>query len=403
MDTRSKVILAVIDKAKKDKELRQTLNIPNLLQSSLPYSLPIVGLKIAIIGYTIDLVPPWDPFSCETGLTGSEECVVYASETLANEGNSVTLYMNPPIDSIWRSSLSNPRWLHESEWYKPENKEEYDLVLMWRRFDVNTGRQRGKIVFYWPHDSPQADANKYQFPNFDGVLPLSQHHYNQLSVMPGFSEIPFSICGNGLVSNQFSSPMSFANPYSIGYFSNYARGLKILLMIWPDIYKKFPLATLDIYYGRETWNILTEDEMKQLVDTINSYKTIGVTERGKVGHQQLANAMQQTSIWCYPCITEGETFCITAAKCQAAGCIPVTTRIGALNETIHSEAPSIPLINTMEDVEKFRELLLETLSRIQNSDPELLKEERQKYIDYGRKYTWESCVTKWLELYEHIK
>jgi len=399
----------IVRRAQLDPIFLTTINMPIFWESTRifsyllpPHTVSSKSLNIAILGYTSNLVPPWDPFDCVKGLPGSEECAVYASKELVNKGHNVTLYMNPPKDSIWRSPFSNPRWLHVETWDIEENKNKYDLVLMWRRYDVEAGRKRGKFIFFWPHDSPWEDLRNKQFPKFDGVLSLSKHHSKQLSIMKGFDQIPQIISGNGIIGEQFKRPMRFTNQYSVGYYSNYSRGLMILLKIWPSIIDEFSDATLDICYGRETWNTISKEGMDWIINKIEEYKILGVTERGKVGHKELAEIMETTSILAYPCNTESETFCITVVKCQAAGCIPVTTRIGALDETVHPEAPSMGTINTNEDVDKYKEILLNTMRKIRKGNKEEIKREREKYIEYAKKFYWEEWGDKCIKLYKSV-
>lgn len=356
-------------------------------------------LNIAILGYSSDLVGFWDPSTTINGLPGSEECVVYASEELVSRGHKVTIYMNPPPNSLFSKESCNPKWLPVNTWVNTNNKDTYDLVLMWRRFDCQSGRERGKVVFCWPHDSPHYNNVYPNFPNFDGVLPLSKHHRQQLSIYPNFTNIPYTICGNGIVPQHFSQSNKSRKPLSLGYFSNYARGLIHLLDIWPDIIKEFPEATLSICYGRETWNTTSKENLNWIIAKIEEYKDIGVIEHGKVGHLELADIMKSTSIWAYPCNTNTETYCITAVKCQAAGCIPVTTRIGALDETVHQDAPSIPVI----DIIKYKELLLSTMKRVKESNQEDIKQERLKYINFASTHTWSACIDKWIDLYNRVK
>lgn len=368
-------------------------------------------MKIAVVGYKNQQVGPWDMTSVSTGLTGSEESVVYASEQLTVMGHTVTIYMNPtpqvrepPTQKSNELVCPHPRWFDVDYYTDKNNNEQYDLVLMWRRYDVETGRLRGKKVFYWPHDIPRTTKNKYQFPNFDGICILSQYHRKKfMEYFYNFDTIPHQICGNGVVIEHFDKPMSFDNPCSIGYFSNYARGLSILLSIWPEIYKEFPKCTLSICYGRQVWGCISPLELEKMISIMNSLKPMGVVEHGKVGHIKLAAIMQHTSIWAYPCNTDDETFCITAVKCQLAGMIPVTSRIGALNETIHQEAPHIELIKDQNDIRNYKNLLKSTLLRISSSKPEDLVKERQKYIQFAKKFSWQACVDKWIKLYDQVK
>lgn len=392
--------------AQRDEEFRRTIDWEQFWNSTRALS-PLMGrvassaLRIAILGYKSDLIGVWDPSNTSKGLPGSEECVIYASEELVRRGHSVVVYINPPADSVWRSPFSEPQWLPEEMWN--DGQDSYDLVLMWRRFDVDTGRKNGSKVIFWPHDSPPSlppNVRLPPFPKFDGIFMLSQWHQEQFGIWPGFGEIPKAICGNGYLPDHFKNPGSFTNPYSIGYFSNYARGLLVLLLLWPELRKEFPLATLDICYGRETWNTMSPQDLNMAISMMEEYKSIGVTEHGKIGHLELARIMETTSIFAYPCLCLGETFCITAVKCQAAGCIPVTTRIAALNETIHPKAPQIPIIKNNADIPSYKECLFQTLRRIQ--DPSVI-DERKQYIQYAEQFTWARCVDKWLAFYESLK
>lgn len=347
-------------------------------------------MRIAILGYSIASVPPWDPDSCKTGLAGSEEAVVYASNELASRNITVHVYMNPPAASSWTSPLSNPRWFKDSEFGNSNNHNAYDLVLLWRRFDVAVGRTRSSKVFFWGHDSPP-EGVKAPFPPFDCLCLLSQHHVRQFrEACVNFESIPHIICGNGVILEQFSKPCCFTNKHSIGYFSSYARGLLLLLMIWPKVRQQYPKATLDIYYGRETWNTISPEVFNSIISKIEAYQAIGVTEHGKVGHEQLAEVMQKTSLWAYPCIATSETFCITAVKCQLAGMIPVTSRIAALDETVSREAPGIPVIRNNTDLLQYQNILLNTLENADTID-------RTRFIEFAKRFSWKACVDKWLE------
>lgn len=356
--------------------------------------------SIAIIGYKSVSFPPWDPESIYTGLPGSEEAIVYASEALTKLGYKVDVYMDPPEDSIWKLPESNPRWFSVDVWSNIDYRIKYDLVVMWRDILADIGRLRGKKVFYWPHDVPKLTFRNYK-PTFDGICWLSNDQKNRYATLFASNTTKYTICGNGHIPSQFEFEprlIKKKHPYKIGYFSNYSKGLNVLLYIWPFVRRTYPRATLDIYYGRETFGGLSLPEMDQLLFRIKSLESSGVTEKGKVGHLVLAEAMKDISIWAYPCI-DIETFCITAIKAQASGCIPVTTRLGALNETISPLAPSIPMIANQDDVDTYKKLLCGALSRVEKEETE---NERMKYIDYAKQFTWDNCVKKWVDLYHSV-
>lgn len=124
---------------------------------------------------------------------------------------------------------------------------------------------------------------------------------------------------------------------SVGYFSAYYRGLECLLKMWPEIRKRVPDATLDVYYGWESWLALEgeDDFYHRMEKRFEDLAEHGVTVHGRVSHTELAKAMSEIQVWAYP--TEfPEIHCITALKAQQAGCYPVVTNVAALNETVQS-------------------------------------------------------------------
>lgn len=128
---------------------------------------------------------------------------------------------------------------------------------------------------------------------------------------------------------------SSKRPFSVGYFSAYYRGLECLLNMWPQIRLEVPEATLDVYYGWESWLALEgENEFYySMEDKFAELKDQGVTVHGRVSHEELAKAMSEIQVWAYP--TEfPEIHCITALKAQEACCWPVVTTVAALNETV---------------------------------------------------------------------
>lgn len=124
---------------------------------------------------------------------------------------------------------------------------------------------------------------------------------------------------------------------SVGYFSAYYRGLECLLDMWPKIRAEVPDATLDVYYGWESWLSLEgeDDFYHRMEEKFAKLADQGVTVHGRVSHEELAKAMKEIQVWAYP-TQFAEIHCITALKAQEAGCYPVVTNVAALNETVQS-------------------------------------------------------------------
>ena len=161
---------------------------------------------------------------------------------------------------------------------------------------------------------------------------------------------------------------------SVGYFSSYDRGLECLLNMWPEIRKQVPDATLDIYYG---WDIFDKVNAKVpelmrwrfiMAQKIRSLEPEGVSEHGRVSHQELAKAMKEIKVWAYP--TEfTEIHCITALKAQEAGCIPVTTGCYALEETVQDNTYTVKCEDIYSNVDKQAEFV-DNVAKALKSDHE---------------------------------
>lgn len=149
---------------------------------------------------------------------------------------------------------------------------------------------------------------------------------------------------------------------TVGYFSSYDRGLECLLDMWPSIKEQVPDATLDIAYGWQSFDAVRSGDQTAMKWKLNmirklyDLKELGVTEHGRLTHEELAKLMKRTKVWAYP--TEfTEINCITALKAQEAGCIPVTTDCYALQESVHDHTFSVACEDIYTNKEKQAEFV----------------------------------------------
>ena len=337
----------------------------------------------------------WDPDTVRNrGSGGSEEAAVYAAEALARRGCHVTVYGNPPADTLHGFPNCNPRFVerrlfsdHVSADQIDDNR--FDVLVVWRDPGGASELQRfAHKTLLWLHDAYTPTAfESVPLEQLEAVMWLSRFQYEAAG---GEATVPLERClftANGIVPDQFSPHDGVPrDPYRCIYASNYTRGLEVLLRAWPQVRDRFPDATLDIYYGWQTWLDMPAGWEPRIRALLAKAAPLGVREHGRVGHETLARELSGAGFWTYPC-TYPETFCITGTKAQMAGCIPVCIDRGALRETI-------PEGFHCDSAEQYPELLIEALSRAR--DEELLSATRQRMRRWALDHSWDRIVDDWL-------
>ena len=325
----------------------------------------------------------WGPHTLDKGMGGSEEAIVYLSKELAKLGYSVTVYgevSEPKADMI--QDAVAVRWL---PWQMIDKRDKFDTLVIWRYPQFATQFTANKM-FIDMHDLlPEEIVKPYKNAHY---LFKTQWHKDQYPDIENFSVI-----GNGIVTDQFKTKKK--KPFSVIYPSAYYRGLECLLDVWKDVKEQVPEATLDVYYGWQSWvSAEGEDEFyHRMCDKLEKAKELGVTEHGRVDHQTLADKMAQTKVWAYP--TEfPEIHCITAIKANMANCKPVITDVAALAETggpVASFIESDTIYRNDFAKEEFTEELVKALKT------DMTKEEKQLQTDFAQKHDWSNIAKEWKE------
>lgn len=178
------------------------------------------------------------------------------------------------------------------------------------------------------------------------------------------------------------------------YTSAYYRGLECLLHMWKKIKEKAPDATLDIYYGWESWVAAEgEDALYHRVNKLlEETKELGVREHGRISHAQLADAMDKADVWLYP--TEfKEINCITALKQNAAGNHIVCTDVAALKETGGPNAVFIEsdvIYSDEYNQQKFIDAAAKALTSTNEN-----KETQKEWV---KQFHWSEIAKQWAEV-----
>lgn len=301
----------------------------------------------------------WGPDDVKTkGLGGSEEAVVYLSRELVKLGWCVDVYSNCTEPGQYDGVNYFNHWT-----WRPEKP--YDIFIAWRNSEYIELAPENSKKYLWLHDVQKMEYyTPERIAKIDKIMVLSKWHRDNLKEIP---DDKFFITRNGIVSRDFAMAGTLPrDPYKCVYASSPDRGLDILLTIWPKIREKVPDAHLHIFYGfTETYDKLhaNRDRMiqykEQILKLMNELD--GVHYHGKVNHAELHMHLMSSGLWLYPTHFT-EISCITAMKAQAAGAVPVTMTIAALDETVrHGYKIIFPIADT-RSVKAFENITVDLLT-----------------------------------------
>lgn len=334
--------------------------------------------------------PRFGPKSLAEGTGGSEEAVIHMAEALSRAG----FYVDVFHDSLERGEMGPEEARHR--WY-PYNafrrKNIYDHVVVWRHAPLLNKRFHARTNVLWLHDVPPAgQITKEIIANTDKFIVLSKFHR---TCIPDVPEEKVFYSRNGIHPDWLAEPKN--DPKRVIYASNPTRGLKNLLLIWPEVRKRTG-AELHLFYGFTKWhksiismNLSEQKYMMEIRNMLDALKDQGIVEHGMVGQKELAEEFAKAGVWAYPTQFK-EISCITGMKAQAMGAIPVCTNYAALEETVQfggkiewKEGQEYPL-------ESFKETLISLIS-----SPQFQELIRKEMIPWARKeFLWQDVADAWM-------
>lgn len=336
-------LLRKLEDGEQDKVLPFLDNLPKDLRDSQPvvaahlrHDKPAKWLGNSIVFYVGDSsLGQWGPWSLnETGIGGSEEAVIRMTQGLVKKGWNITVFGTPGNKA---GLIDGVTW---KQYWEINPNDEYNILISWRQpafFDVPW---KARKKYLWLHDvMPEGDFTKERIKHIDKVIFVSDYHAGR----PEFSLVPKRkkfISGNGIVSNDFkrlTAQPPKRNPNRLIYTSANERGLRILYDIWPDIKKAVPKATLDSYYGWESFDAINRTNPERMAwkasMLLKVKKLDGVTMHGRISQDKLNEELFKSGIWAYPSFFP-EVSCISAMKAQASGAMPVTSNFANLKNVV---------------------------------------------------------------------
>lgn len=405
-------ILHVYKSLQKDKETDKM----NLLLSAVPKRLddnpifvklrqkdPFKWPEKSVVIMTGDTaLDSWGWWSLEEGIGGSEEAIIRLVPKLAAAGYKVVVFakpghlsgLDPKTGVMWRN------------YWEVNLDDEFDVFIGWRNPSLFDKAINARRSYLWMHDVMEpGEFTEQRIANFTKCILLSKYHR---SLFPMIPEDKVLMSGNGIDPDDFDmpgprgheKPFVQRDPHKIFWGSSHVRGLAYLYEIWPQVIAAVPDATLDVYYGRESYDKIhrgNPERLKWMDDMmIKAVQLDGVTDHGKVGQGEIVQKMFGAGIWAYPCPFP-EIYCITAIKAQAAGCVPVSTNFAALDETVQfGTKVGIPTDGATgrADAEFLEHYTAALIYMLQH--PEKQEAIRQEMMTWAKTNSWQKIADQWI-------
>tara|TARA_R110000824_G_scaffold13459_1_gene58584 strand:- start:2235 stop:5096 length:2862 start_codon:yes stop_codon:yes gene_type:complete len=324
-------------------------------------------------------------------LGGSETAGVSMAHALAKLGHHVSLFCNTdnpgkhdgvnyiPLDTFVQYATTCP----------------HDVLICQRVPHVFQQKYASKINILWQHDYAQK-SRRNDFTgalwNVDKVFCLSDWHINnyadihKLKIEDG----AFFKTSNGV---KLIEPIKHKRKNQVVYTNRPERGMDNLLYnILPKLWEKDQEIEV-VIAGYDN----TVPEMQQFYDTLNNtikgfaQKGFKIKHVGALNKKDLYKLYQESKLFLYP-TNFYETSCITAMETQMCGLPMVTSRRGALPETLGPRSGRI--IEGLANSEAYTNDFVDKAWELMNDEVAYKKCQRMGY-KHVQQYDWDNVAEQW--------
>lgn len=377
--------------------LHQVINNDNLnttiLKSKHKISNKEASNKILI--YTGYMESLWNDTTLKTkSLGGSEKAVIYLSRHLPK--NYEIYIAGDQIEEI----IDNIRYINHNKLQALLDNEKFHTIIVSRFvsfFEKYQNYKCHKLVLYchdthflfYPYKS-DVDILTNIIEITDYVLCLTEWHKNILIYHHDIlKQSDIKIINNGINLSDFETG-DLNNTYKIKnkfiWSSCSARGLHILVDLWPEILKKISGATLDICSYQNFPDNDYDLNIKKKIDTFDS-----IVHHGKLNTNQLYTLMKKSEYWLYT-NTFPETSCITAMEMLMSNVICIYYPNAGLVETIGDYGIQVAHGKEIDGILNL------------NENENIKNQIRKRGKDYAISCSWQNRANQWstlLQLQSH--
>jgi glycosyltransferase involved in cell wall biosynthesis len=297
----------------------------------------------------------------EKALPGSESAQVYLALALARRGHAVSLFSGTTKGDRRLRGLDQARWAGAlpGDWDAIFVTSAPELVPELRAAHPNPP------IFAWAHNvfvpgSSEDAALKALSGPRDRILCVSNWHKANFTAH-GLEPARVVVLRNAIgpaFENLYAPGESVTAAKSVPARAAFAsvpyKGLKQALAFFKDLRAARNDATLDVFSSfdfypdnnffrhQPSWKILAHEARNQQ----------GVVSHGNVPQAELARALKAALLLFYPNVA-AETASIATMEAMAAGCVVVTTALGALPETTGEFGLLAPVVEGRIDPQSY--------------------------------------------------
>ena len=277
-------------------------------------------MKIALVandGSPLGVTPP-DIYG--RGVGGAELAMMTLMKVLAGRGHEVEVFNDPRTPVEYDGVMYRQR--------KTFNEAEpRDAVIIFRSPNPLVTRRCGATKkIWWSCDQYTVGDFAMQGKQADHIVCISDFHKEYFKYHYKLDE-QITVIDLGVLLPDYDLDIQKV-PGRMVFCSIPDRGLDQLLAAWPQIKAEAPNASLVITSDYRLWGSTANNARHRL----SWAGEPDVRFAGKVSREELVKIQLEAEIHSYPCIYD-ELFCISAAECQVAGALPVTSTWGALKST----------------------------------------------------------------------
>jgi glycosyltransferase involved in cell wall biosynthesis len=368
----------------------------NWLNKYIPEIKPIeiVNKKLICfyIGYTPDLHSP-----DVTNTYGAEITTVRLAEEFAKNKKNRVL--------IFGATLEIELIKNGVEYYNSERLDSFqesnqiDIMIISRYVNYFLDfESNAKKTFLWVHDLDPLPFYKgktfaYNGKPFlkniihklDGIIALTQWHKSYLIEKYNIPKEKVFVINSAITPEMFKGDFKKI-PHKFIWTSHGYRGLNEGLSVMHKIHSILPDSQLYIYRDVSSIPLEALEEIEKF-----DYLHYG----GRLEHKDIMEQFESAQVWIYP-TSFLESYCMSAVEAQMAKCLCVTSKYGALIETVGNRGL---MIDGTPSTEEFQNKMVQELIDLLSDDNKMNKMLELGYL-WAKEQTWDKRAEEWVKLFK---